>query len=37
MTNPDALEGKKQKPKFKDRPKALARRLLELKPSSKQA
>jgi CRISPR-associated protein Cmr6 len=35
MTNPDALEGKKQKPKFKDRPKAVAKRLLELNPSQR--
>ncbi|PYV45092.1 MAG: type III-B CRISPR module RAMP protein Cmr6 [Acidobacteria bacterium] len=32
MANPDALEGKKQKPKFKDRPKAVVKRLLELRP-----
>jgi CRISPR-associated protein Cmr6 len=37
MANPDALEGKKQKPKFKDRPKALAKRLIELKSTGKQA
>ena len=32
MTNPDAVQGKKQKPRFSDRQKALAKRLLELKP-----
>jgi len=31
MSDPDKLEGKKQKPKFKDRPKAIAKRLLQLK------
>lgn len=33
MTNPDAVEGKQQKPKFKDRPKAMAKRLLALRPT----
>ncbi|MBI4468136.1 MAG: type III-B CRISPR module RAMP protein Cmr6 [Acidobacteria bacterium] len=32
MANPDAVEGRRQKPKFKDRPKKLTQRLLELKP-----
>jgi CRISPR-associated protein Cmr6 len=32
MFDPDAVEGKKGKPKFKERQKALAKRLLELKP-----
>lgn len=35
MTNPDALEGKKQKLKFKERPKAVAKRLLELNPTKR--
>lgn len=30
--DPDAVQGKKRKPKFKERPKGLAKRLLSLKP-----
>jgi len=32
MANPDAVEGKKRKPKFNDRPRKLAKRLAELAP-----
>ncbi|MBX5460769.1 MAG: type III-B CRISPR module RAMP protein Cmr6 [Steroidobacteraceae bacterium] len=32
MANPDAVEGKKRKPKFNDRPRKLAKRLAEIAP-----
>lgn len=32
LVDPDATKGKKNKPKYKDRPKTLAKRLIELKP-----
>jgi len=32
MANPDAVQGKKQKPKYKDRPKSLAKKLMALNP-----
>ena len=37
MANPDAVEGKKQKSKFKDRQRALAKRLLQLNAARTQA
>jgi hypothetical protein len=32
LKDPDATKGKKKKPKYKDRPRKLAKRLLELRP-----
>src|SRR5437867_5344190 len=37
MANPDAVEGKKQKSKFKDRQRDLAKRLLQLNAARTQA
>ena len=37
LANPDATKGKKNKPKYKNRPRALARRLLEIRPNGMEA
>lgn len=37
LIDPDATHGRKQKPKYKDRQKALAKRLLPLKPQDKES